>query len=176
MTLNWSLAMCTCCSIGRGPTEAAQMEQWINIKFSVKLWKTSQEIHEMLRTVYENKTALFKWIQHFSEAHENLKDETRPWWLPISCVEDNIECVISLSCAFWSSVIWMIVDQLNLEKSSMHTILREHFQLRKSCAKIIPKLLIPDQMLRRTECYTDWKNSIQTFSFLERIITGDESW
>lgn len=44
------------------------------------------------------------------------------------------------------------------------------------CAKIVPKLLTTDQKLRRTECCTDWKNSVQTSGFLERVIIGDESW
>ena len=46
----------------------------------------------------------------------------------------------------------------------------------KVCAKIVPKLLTPEQMLQRKECCGDWKTSEESDEFLERVITGDESW
>ncbi|XP_025192145.1 uncharacterized protein LOC112592343 [Melanaphis sacchari] len=72
--------------------------------------------------------------------------------------------------------IRMLADTLSIGKSSVHTILTENLGLKKLCTKIIPKLLTPDQKLRRKECCIDWKNSALTPNFLERVITGDESW
>jgi len=43
------------------------------------------------------------------------------------------------------------------------------------CAKIVPKLLTPDEKLRR-KCCADWKTSDESDEFLERVITGDEYW
>jgi len=37
----------------------------------------------------------------------------------------------------------MIAEQLGLGKSSIHTILTEHLEMKKVCAKIVPKLLTP---------------------------------
>jgi len=39
----------------------------------------------------------------------------------------------------------MIAEELGLGKSSIHTILTEHFEMEKVCAKIVPKLLTPEQ-------------------------------
>jgi len=48
--------------------------------------------------------------------------------------------------------------------------------MKKVCAKIVPKVLTPDQKLRWKECCVDWKTSEESNEFLERVITGDESW
>jgi len=48
--------------------------------------------------------------------------------------------------------------------------------MKKVCAKIVPKLLTPEQKLRRKECCVDWKTSEESDEFLERVITGDKSW
>ena len=48
--------------------------------------------------------------------------------------------------------------------------------MKKVCAKIVPKLLTPGQKFRQKECCVDWKTSEESDEFLERVITGDESW
>ena len=48
--------------------------------------------------------------------------------------------------------------------------------MKKVCAKIVPKLLTAEQQLRQKECCVDWKTSEESDEFLERVITGDESW
>jgi hypothetical protein len=44
----------------------------------------------------------------------------------------------------------------------------------KICAKIVPKLLTPEQKLRRKQCCVDWKSLEETDAFLERVIIGDD--
>ena len=39
-----------------------------------------------------------------------------------------------------------------------------------------PRLLTPEQKLQWKECWADWKTSEESDEFLERVITGDESW
>jgi len=58
----------------------------------------------------------------------------------------------------------------------VHTILRENLGMKKLCAKIVPKLLSPDQKNRRIQCCQDWIDAEEGTDFLDRIITGDESW
>jgi hypothetical protein len=43
----------------------------------------------------------------------------------------------------------MIAEELGLGKSSVHTILTGHLEMKKGCAKIVRKLLTPEQKLRR---------------------------
>jgi len=70
----------------------------------------------------------------------------------------------------------MIAEELGFGKSSIHTILTEHLVMKKVCAKIILKLLTPEQKLRQNGCCVDWKTSEESDEFLERVITGDELW
>ena len=56
----------------------------------------------------------------------------------------------------------MITEEIGLGKLSVHMILTEHLEIKKVCAKIVPKLLTPEQKLRRKECCVDWKSSEET--------------
>jgi len=58
-----------------------ELEQRTNITFLVKLGKIGNEFREMLVQVYEDnavkKTAVYKWMKHFSEGRESVTDEKR---------------------------------------------------------------------------------------------------
>ena len=69
----------------------------------------------------------------------------------------------------------MIAEECCLGKLSVYTILTEHLDMKMFCAKIVPKLLTPEQKLRWKECCAAWKTSEESDEFLERVITGDES-
>jgi hypothetical protein len=75
----------------------------------------------------------------------------------------------------WMTV-QMIADELQIGKTSVYLILKEDLEMRKICAKIVPKLLTPEQKLRRKQCCIDSKALEERDVFLERVITGDESW
>ena len=70
------------------------LEQRTNIKFLVKLGKRGNEIREMLVQFYMDnaikKTALYKWVKHFSEGRESVTDEERSGRPATSRTEENI--------------------------------------------------------------------------------------
>lgn len=131
----------------------------------------------MLSTVYGDsalkKKQLFLSGLSVSEMVARLQRwcETRT---SFTCDGQNIERVQFLVLSDRRMTVGMLADMLSIGKSSVHTILTENLGLRKLCAKIVPKLLTPDQKLRRKECCIDWKNRHKHFH--ERIIAGDESW
>ena len=53
-----------------------ELEQRISIKFLVKLGKSGNKTREMLVQVYRDnamkKTAVYKWVKHFSEGRESV--------------------------------------------------------------------------------------------------------
>jgi hypothetical protein len=51
----------------------------------------------------------------------------------------------------------MIADELQIGKTSIYSILMEDFEMTKICAKIVTKLLTPEQKVRRKQCCIDWK-------------------
>ena len=70
----------------------------------------------------------------------------------------------------------MIAEKLGINNGSVQTILKEDLNIRKLCAKIIPKVLTDEQKQRRGDCCNNWIENAQNSNFLERVITGDESW
>jgi len=58
-----------------------ELEQRTNIKFLAKFGKSGNENAEMLVQVYGDnvmkKTAVYKWVKHFSEGRESVTDEER---------------------------------------------------------------------------------------------------
>jgi hypothetical protein len=49
--------------------------------------------------------------------------------------------------------VQMIADELQFGKTSVYLILTEDLEMRKICAKIVPKLLTPEQKLQRKKCF-----------------------
>jgi len=117
---------------------------------------------------------LFKWVQHFQEGRENPKDDARSGCPSTSSGNENIDRVRSFVLSDRQLTVRMIAEELGLGKSSVHTILTEHLEMKKVCAKIVPKLLTPEQKLQWKECCVDWKTSEESDEFLERVITGHE--
>ena len=107
-----------------------QLEQWINIKFLVKLGKNGPKIHQMLQQVYGEdglkERTVFKWVQHFREGHEDPKDDARSGRPYTSSGNENIDRVRSVVLSDRQLTVRMIAEELGLGKSSVHTILTEH--------------------------------------------------
>jgi len=104
-----------------------QLEQWINIKFLVKLGKNGPKIHQMLQQVFGeyalNEKTVFKWVQHFREGRENPKDDARSGRPSTKSGNENINHVHSLVLSDRRLTVRMIAEELGLGKSSIHTIL-----------------------------------------------------
>ena len=146
----------------------------------MKLGKNSPEIHQMFKQVYGEDAlkegTVFKWVQRFRERREDPKDDSRSRRPSTSSGNENSDRVRSLVFSDSRLTVRMIAEQLGLGKSSVHTILTEHLEMKRVCVKIVPKLFIPEQKLRWKVCCIDWKTSEESDEFLERVITGDESW
>jgi hypothetical protein len=70
--------------------------------------------------------------------------------------------------------VWSIVEQVNIDRETVKKILTEDLDMRKACAKIVPK-----GAHRRTKA----KKSRNCQDLLDkqdvifgRVITGDETW
>jgi transposase len=128
-----------------------QLEQRINITFLVKLGKNGPEIHQMFQPVYGEcalkETTVFKWVQRFREGREGPKDDARSGRPSNPKGNENIDGVCPLVLSDRRLTVTMIAEELGLGKSSVHTILSEHLDMKMVCAKIVPKLLTPDEKL-----------------------------
>ena len=66
---------------------------------------------------------------------------------------------------------------LHMHRESVRRILTEELNMRKVCAKMVPKVLSDEQKERRTELCCDLLERIDGEpSFLKSVITADETW
>ena len=63
----------------------------------------------------------------------------------MSRTADNIEHVKQMVCADHRLMVRMITEELSLNKDTVWSIITENLEMRKVCAKMIPKLLSEDQ-------------------------------
>jgi histone-lysine N-methyltransferase SETMAR len=71
----------------------------------------------------------------------------------------------------------MIALMVNIDKETVRQVLHEDLNMTKVCAKMVPRLLTPEQKENRERICTDILEQIQADShFLDKVITCDETW
>jgi len=153
-----------------------ELEQRKNIKFFVKLGKSGNEIRGMLVQVYGDndmkKTAVYKWVKHFSDRRESVTDEERSGRPAISRTKENIANIHQIVRENRRLTVRSIAGQVNIDRESVRKILTEYLDIRKVCAKMVPKDLTEEQKQRRV---TIFQNLLERQDdILGRVITGDE--
>ena len=71
----------------------------------------------------------------------------------------------------------MISSELNLNRFTVHQILTWDLDMRKVCAKMVPKNLTTEQKANRRDLCFDLLDRLEREpEFFSHVITGDESW
>ncbi|KAJ8937776.1 hypothetical protein NQ318_005223 [Aromia moschata] len=108
------------------------LEQRMAIKFCVKLEKSAAETIPMLKKAFGvdclSDRQIFRWHKAFAEGRENVNDENRAGRPSTSSSDDNVK---------------RVRDLLNTDRRLSVD------QMRKVCAKLVPKVLTDDQKARR---------------------------
>jgi hypothetical protein len=78
----------------------------------------------------------------FSEGRASVTDEERSGWLAMSRTEENIAEVHQTVHENHRLTVRSIVDQGNIDKETVRKILTEDLDMRKVCAKMVPKDLL----------------------------------
>ena len=88
-----------------------------------------------------------------------------------------MERVRSLVRADRRLTLRMISSQLNLKRFTVHQILTQDLDMRKVCAKMVPKNLTTEQKANRRDVWLDLVDRLQREpEFFSIVITGDELW
>ena len=128
-----------------------ELEQRTNMKFGVKLGKSGNEIREMLVQVYGyntmKKTAVYKWVKRFSEGRESVTDKERSGQPATSRTEENIAKICHIVCENRRLTVRSIAEHMNIDRETVRKILTEDLDMRKVCAKMVPKDLLTQQCL-----------------------------
>jgi len=71
----------------------------------------------------------------------------------------------------------MISSELNLNWFTVHQILTQDLDMRKVCAKMVPKNLTTEQKANRRDVRLDLLDHLEREpEFFSHVIKGDESW
>ena len=159
-----------------------KIEARTNIKFLVKLgWRNSQIIDALQQVYGDNalkKSTTYKWITRFRSGRDVVEDDPRSGRPSTSVSEKNIDAVRNLIEEDRRITTELVADTLNISVGSAYTILVENLGLSKLSARWVPKLLRPDQLQTRaglsTATLNKWDEDPE--AFLDRIVTGDETW
>jgi len=99
------------------------------------------------------KTAVHKWVKRFSEGRESVTDEERSGRPATRRTEENIAKVRQILRENRRLTVRSIAEQVNIDKGPVRKILTEDLDMRKVCAKIVPKQLTEEQKQRRVFSY-----------------------
>ena len=121
---------------------------------------------------------VFRWNKSFLEGREQVEDEPRAGRTSTSKTDDNVERVRSFVRSDRRLTLRMISSELNLNGFTVHQILTQDLDMRKVCAKMVPKNLTTEQKAnRRDVCLDHLERFEQQPEFFSGVITGDdESW
>ena len=94
----------------------------------------------------------------------------------IASTDENIEKVRDVIWKDRRLGVWAVAEEVNLDRESVRRILMEELNMRKVCAKMVPKLLSDEQKERRKELCLDLLQCIDNEpDLLNLIITCDET-
>ena len=120
-------------------------EQRANLEFLAKFGKTPSESFAMLQQVCGeetmSRTCAFEWHKRFKEGQEEVEDDPRSGRPSRSKTADNIERVKQMVRADRRLMVRMIAEELSINKDTVWSIITENLEIRKVCAKVVPKLL-----------------------------------
>ncbi|UYV64612.1 hypothetical protein LAZ67_3001311 [Cordylochernes scorpioides] len=118
-----------------------------------------------------------KWHKAFKKGREEVADEPLSGRPTTARTDENVDCVHEVLRTDRRLSIQQISDTLHMSTFVVHGIVTEDLQMRKVCAKLVPKVLTQDQkelrVLRCQELLDLIKNEPD---FLNSVVTGDESW
>jgi len=113
-------------------------------------------------------------VKCFSEGRESVTGEGRSGRPATSRTEENIAKIRQILCENRWLTVRSITEQVNIDRETVRKILTEDLDMRKVCAKMVPKELTEEQNQRRVTICQDLLESQD--DILGSVITGDETW
>ncbi|GFX77324.1 protein GVQW3 [Trichonephila clavipes] len=151
------------------------LEQRYAIKFCLRLGKNATETFQLLQEAF--KITVWEVHKAFKEGRGEVADEPRSGRPTTARTEENVDRVREVLRTDRRLSIQQIADTLHMSTFAVHRIMTEDLQMRKVCAKLVPKVLTQDQkelsILRCQELLDLIQNEPD---FLNSVVTGDESW
>jgi len=137
------------------------------------------EIHRRMKIQYADRrmsrTQVYEWTEKFKTGITSVEDSPRPG---PAVTEDNIAAVKNVIRKNWRVTVKEVASLLDISVGSAHHIIHDELKFRKVCARWVPKRLTPEMKERRVDACKELlrRYEAEGEAFLQRIVTGDESW
>ena len=99
------------------------------------------------------KTAVYKWVERFSEGKESVTDEGSSGRPATSRTEENIAKVRQILRENRRLTVRSVAEQVNIDRETVGKILTGDLDMRKVYAKMVPKELTEGQKEIRVFSY-----------------------
>jgi len=157
---------------------SVNVEQRVNVKFCVQLGKSATETYDLLKKVYSDKclscTQVFEWFKRFKEGREEIGHDQRHGRPSTPKTDANIEKVGEIVRQNRRLSILAVAELNNTDKETVRQILRNNFNMKKVCSKMVPRLITAEQREIRMNICADIPQNIENDpNFLENVITCD---
>ncbi|GFV49703.1 protein GVQW3 [Trichonephila clavipes] len=155
------------------------LEQRYAIKFCVRLGKNATETFQMLQEAFKDdcisRSQSGKWHKAFKEGREEVADKPRSGRPTTARTEENVDRVREVLRTDRRLSIQQVADTLHMSTFAVHGVVTEDLQMRKVCAKLVPKGFTQNQkeltVLRCQELLDLIQNETD---ILNSVVTGDE--
>ena len=139
------------------------------------------DIRRRLLNVYGDQTVdvgtVRRWVALFSSGDSDVKDKPRSGRTSTAVTPRNEERLDQLIRANRWITTRELCTELNIGFSALETMVAT-LEYRKVCARWVPRMLTQEHKEHRMQVCQDLLNQYEAEcdSFLDRIITGDETW
>ncbi|GFW77200.1 histone-lysine N-methyltransferase SETMAR [Trichonephila clavipes] len=153
------------------------------IRFLTAKNVSAAEIHRQISDVYGpnamSSSKVRKWVRAFKDGWENVHDEPRSGRPSSVITHDLVNAVdekIREDRRFTIST--SALEFPNVGRTTLHKVVSEKLKFRKLCARWVPRLLTEEHKLKIMAWALDFLDRYhkEGDQFLERIVTGDETW
>lgn len=131
---------------------SAKIRQRCVIECCVKLGKSGNETLEMLRQAYGGETisraAVFQWWRHFKDGNTRVIDKARSGRPSTAVTDVSIAKAAELLDNDRRQTLRELSASLNISFERTHHIVTERLQMRRVCARWVPRNLTEEQMQR----------------------------
>ena len=124
-----------------------------------------------------SRTQVFEWFKKFKEGREYVGDDPKSGRPSNAKTQENVEMVARIVRGDRRLSIRAISELTNINKESVRQILHDDLGMKKVCAKVVPKILTPEQNEHRVNCCAGILENIENYpDFFLNVITCGETW
>src|SRR5258705_2443891 len=119
------------------------------MKFCVKLGKSATETFILIQQTFGgdslSKSQDLRWHKSFKDGREDVADEPRSGRPSTSRIDENVTSLRDCLKSDRRLSLQWIAETLQMTKTTVYRIVTEDLNMKKVCAKLVPKVLTEEQ-------------------------------